>query len=274
MRVNYILMLSVCLLLSANANALDLLKMKKGGSSNMSTTGTASGENNSGAAADLEHCSESLGTIAVEENTRTTWWQVYSDRYPRLGSTLPVLRLMIQQSNCFVVVERGLALDKAFNERNLGRSGELRSGSHFGKGQMVSADYTMSPSIQFAEKGTGGLSGAIGGFFGDKAKLLTKIAGSLKTNEAATTLILVDNRSSVQISAATGSAKNRDIDLFGGLTRSMSATAGGFTNTPEGKVISAAFADSYNKMVNSLRNYKAQQVKGGLGRGGRLKVGN
>ena len=34
----------------------------------------------------------------------------------------------------------------------------------------------------------------------------------------------------------------------------------------------AAFADSYNKMVVALRNYKAQTVKGGLGTGGRLGV--
>ena len=43
--------------------------------------------------------------------------------------------------------------------------------------------------------------------------------------------------------------------------------AGGFTKTPEGKVITAAFADSYNQMVKALRNHKAQTVKGGLGKG-------
>jgi hypothetical protein len=37
-------------------------------------------------------------------------------------------------------------------------------------------------------------------------------------------------------------------------------------------VITAAFADSFNQMVRSLRNYKAQTVKGGLGTGGRLGV--
>jgi hypothetical protein len=30
--------------------------------------------------------------------------------------------------------------------------------------------------------------------------------------------------------------------------------------------------DSYNKLVNAVRNYKAQTVKGGLGTGGRLGV--
>jgi len=38
-------------------------------------------------------------------------------------------------------------------------------------------------------------------------------------------------------------------------------------------VIAAAFANSYNNMVKALRNYKAQTVEGGLGKGGKLKVG-
>jgi hypothetical protein len=33
-----------------------------------------------------------------------------------------------------------------------------------------------------------------------------------------------------------------------------------------------AFIDAWNKMVVALRSYKAQDVKGGLGRGGQLKV--
>jgi hypothetical protein len=34
----------------------------------------------------------------------------------------------------------------------------------------------------------------------------------------------------------------------------------------------AAFIESYNNMVISLREYKAQDVEGGMGRGGVLKV--
>ena len=48
---------------------------------------------------------------------------------------------------------------------------------------------------------------------------------------------------------------------------------GGYSRTPQGKVIAAAFMDSYNQLVVSLRNYKAQTVRGqGLGGGGRLGV--
>jgi hypothetical protein len=234
-------------------------------------SGGAGGGNAAGANSKLQHCDETFGTLAVFEDQAAPWWHTYYGRYPNLGSTTPVLRMLIQQSNCFVVVERGQAMRNMAQERALQQSGELREGSNFGKGQMVSADYTMTPSIQFSAKGTSGLGGAVGSLFGSVAGAL---AASMKTNEAATTLLLVDNRSSVQIAAAVGSAKDFDFGvLVGAFGAGAAGGAGAFTNTPEGKTITAAFADSYNQMVQALRNYRAQQVKGGLGKGGNLKTG-
>jgi hypothetical protein len=95
----------------------------------------------------------------------------------------------------------------------------------------------------------------------------------LKSNEAATTLLLTDNRSGVQLAAAVGSAKNYDFSLFGGMFGGDAGGAlGGYTSTPEGKILTAAFMDSYNQLVRAVRNYQAQTVKGGLGTGGRLGV--
>ncbi|GAA6154065.1 CsgG/HfaB family protein [Pseudoteredinibacter isoporae] len=238
-----------------------------GGNTVSGAAGGANAENRNTA---LESCSEPLGTLSVFEDRTLPWWNVYASRYPQLGSTIPVIRTMIQQSNCFVVVERGRAMQAMNTERELMNSGEMRSGSNFGKGQMVAADYTMNPSIQFSEKGTGGVGGLLGGLVGSTVGV---IAGGLKKNEASTTLLLIDNRSGVQISAAVGNAKNYDFNLFGGFFAGAVGGAGGFTNTPEGKIIAASFADSYNNMVKALRNYKAQTVKGGLGKGGKLKVG-
>jgi hypothetical protein len=99
------------------------------------------------------------------------------------------------------------------------------------------------------------------------------LAGGVKFSEASTMLLLVDNRSGVQLSAAEGSSKNTDINLFGGLFGSGGAGGlGGYSNTPEGKLIVAAFMDSFNQMVVSVRNYRAQEVQGGLGTGGQLGV--
>jgi curli biogenesis system outer membrane secretion channel CsgG len=248
---------------------------KLGGSSGQTTTGAAGGATAEGESSQLERCSEPMGTLSVDEDQSAPWWYDYYRRYPKLGSTTPVLRMMIQQSNCFVVVERGRSMNNMMGERALQQSGEMRSGSNFGKGQMVAADYTMSPSIQFSQKGTGGLGAAVGGLLGGAGRAIGALAGGLSSNEAATTLLLIDNRSGVQISSAVGSAKNFDFKFFGGLFGGRGGGGlGGYTNTPEGKVLTAAFADSYNQMVTALRNYRAQEVKGGLGKGGTLKVGD
>jgi curli biogenesis system outer membrane secretion channel CsgG len=238
------------------------------GGSNTTATGAAGGSAAEGASSQLERCNETFGTIAVVED-QTAPWYGYLGQY-KLGSTVPVLRMMIQQSNCFVVVERGQAFNNMMQERALEQGGEMREGSNFGKGQMVAADYSMSPSITFSKKGTGGLGGAIGGLFGS---VVGAVAGGLKSNEASTTLLLIDNRSGVQLAAAVGSAKNFDFNLFGGMFGSgVGGGLGGYTDTPEGKILTAAFMDSYNQLVRAVRNYRAQTVKGGLGTGGRLGV--
>jgi curli biogenesis system outer membrane secretion channel CsgG len=238
------------------------------GGSQTTATGAAGGATVEGASSQLERCDESLGTLAVVEDQTAPWyWQLAQYK---LGSTVPVLRMLIQQSNCFVVVERGRAMNNMMQERALEHSGEMRQDSSFGRGQIVAADYTMSPSINFSQKGTGGVGGALGGLFG---RVVGAVAGGLKTNEASTTLIMIDNRSGVQLAAAEGSAKNFDFNLFGGIFGGgVGGGAGAYTNTPEGKILTAAFMDSYNQLVKAVRNYKAQTVKGGLGTGGRLGV--
>ena len=226
--------------------------------------GGGSAENRNGA---LEHCDATLGTMAMQEDTSAPWYAQL--RGYQLGSTIPVLRLMIQQSNCFVVVERGAAMANMRTERALEQSGESRAGSNFGKGQMVAADYTMSPTIQFSQKTGQSAAGVATRFLGAFGAL----AGSVGTNEAATTLLLIDNRSGVQISAAEGTGRNMDFGFFGAaFTGGLAGAGGGYSSTPQGKVIVTAFADSYNQMVKALRNYQAQTVKGGLGTGGRLGV--
>ncbi|MBI5926834.1 MAG: peptidoglycan-binding protein [Aquabacterium sp.] len=230
-------------------------------------SGAAGGESAEGQNSQLENCPETLGTLAIEEDTTAPWY--YQLRDHQLGSTIPVLRLMIQQSNCFVIVERGKSLNNMMREREFARGDESRAGSNFQKGQMVAADYTMSPAIQFSGKTGGGSAFGGGGALG----MLGVIAGSVGRNEASTTLLLIDNRSGVQISAAEGTAKNFDFGMFGAAFGGGGfGGGGGYSKTPQGKVIVAAFADSFNQMVKALRKYKAQTVKGGLGTGGRLGV--
>ena len=244
---------------------------KMGGSEGNTITGAAGGASAEGENNGLEKCDVPLGTLSVFEDTTLTWWHDYRSRYPKLGSTVPVIRLMIQQSNCFVVVERGRAMAAMNRERELMQSGQLRAGSNLGGAQMVAADFTISPEIMFAEQGTQGMKAIGGALLGSFGSIL---GGGLSKNEASTTLILIDNRSGVQVSAAVGSAGNYDFSLFGGFFGGFAAGgASGFSKTPEGKIITAAFADSFNQMVKALRVYKAQEVKGGLGKGGQLQIG-
>lgn len=231
-------------------------------------TGAAGGANAVDANGQLERCDRSLGTLTIVEESNQPWVSQLTTQY-RTQSTVPLLRMIIQQSNCFVIVERGQAFRQMQGERELMRSGELRKTSNIGKGQMVAADYTMTPSITFSQKGTGGVNGLVGGRLGVVASL---IGGSMKSNEASTMLLLTDNRSGIQLAAAEGSARNWDMGLMAGFFQHGLAAASGFSNTPEGKVLAASFMDSYNQMVKAVRAYKAQSVEGGLGNGGVLKT--
>ena len=160
-------------------------------------------------------------------------------------------------------------------ERSLQQSGEMHGGSNFGRGQMVSSDYGMSPEIVFSQDNTGGMGAALGGLVGGGGgRALAAIGGNTKTREASALLTMIDNRSGVQIAASEGSASKTDFGGFGALFGGAAgAGIGGYSNTPQGKVVSAAFMDAYNQMVVVLRSYKPQSVSGqGLGGGGRLGI--
>lgn len=246
-------------------------QMQVGGGKNP-VGGSAAGSASTGSASTLEHCPRPLGTLAVEENVNDPWYAVLTQQY-KLPSTIPLIRLMVQQSNCFVVVDRGRAMDSMMGERGLAASGELRGSSTMGRGQIVAADYIVTPSIQFSEH-TGGAQGALSAIGGSYGAILGAVAGSMKNSEASTTMMLTDTRSGVQVAAAQGSAKN--IDFAGSALLSQFGTGGAnmgaYSQTPEGKVIAAAFLNAYNQMVQSVRNYAPQRVAGGLGTGGVLAV--
>ncbi|PZQ73692.1 MAG: peptidoglycan-binding protein [Variovorax paradoxus] len=239
-------------------------------------TGSAAGSASANASSALERCESPLGTVSLIENQSAGWYTIVTGEY-KLPPTSTLLRLLIQQSNCFVVVERGAAGMNAMNrERAIMQSGEMRSGSNFGKGQMVASDYGISPEVIINNSDAGGMGAALGGIInrGRYSNVLANVGGSLQTREASTMLTLIDNRSGVQIGVSEGSASKTDFGGFLGVAGASAAgSIGGYSRTPQGKVIAAAFMDSYNQLVVSLRNYRAQTVRGqGLGGGGRLGV--
>jgi curli biogenesis system outer membrane secretion channel CsgG len=195
----------------------------------------------------VEKCNKKLGVLAVAEPQHG--WN-YLSQYG-LGSPAALLRMMIQQSGCFDVVERGQAMQNIQQERALAAAGEMRQESNIGKGQMQAADFVMTPNVQIGGSTTGGL----GGFLGGKLGIIGAIAGGLKFKEASTSLLLADVRSSIQVAGAEGKATKTDFSIGGwGFGGGAVGGLGGYTSTPEGKLIAASFLDNYNKIVQTIRD--------------------
>ena len=198
----------------------------------------------------VEKCSRKLGVMAVAE-PHGGW--SYLSAY-QLGSPEQLLRMMVQQSGCFDVVERGVAMQNIQQERSLAEGGELRGESNIGKGQMQAADFVMTPAVQIAANNTGGVGGALAGGLLNKFGL-GGVAGGLKFKEASTSLVIADVRSSLQVAAAEGKATKTDFDIGGwGWTGAAFGAANGYTNTPEGKVIAASLLDNWNHIVVAIRD--------------------
>jgi len=226
--------------------------------------------NASGTASDtLEHCNKTLGVLRIQEDTGAAWYRYYG---PRLGSTAPLLNMMIMQSNCFVVVERGTGERDLSDETRRSRGDEARESATRGKGQQVVADYLLKPEIVMANKDNeGARMGGIGNMLGRAGALIGNL--NVKSSEVGTVLTLVDIRSTVRLAAAEGYSKNTSVGFGGASWGNSGALAGSaYTNTDEGKLVSSAFFDAYNKLVIAVRQYKAQTVEGGLGEGGALGV--
>lgn len=217
-------------------------------------TGAAGVDGASKAAPSLEKCGKPLGKIAIYEPQDAVQKALLSYKLP---SPTGLIRLMVQQSNCFIVVERGLAMNNIMQERQLADSGQARKGSNMGKGQLAAADFVMTPEVVFSENnagGAGGALGAVGSLFGPIGYAVGAVAGSVKFKQAQTTLLLSDTRSGVQLAAAQGSSEKADWGVGGLLGGGgVGVALGAYENTAEGKVVAAAFLDSYNNIVRSVR---------------------
>jgi Curli production assembly/transport component CsgG len=245
---------------SASASAQTL---GEGGSAAQGSAGPSGAQN---ANVQLEKCDAAKGTIAVVEPQSHILAGL--SRYG-LNSPVGLIRMMIQQSNCFQVVERGVGMQNMMQERALAAGGQMQSDQNIGKGQMVAADFIVTPSVVFSENNAGGMGGAVGGLlgrFGGAGAVVGAVAGGLKFKEAQTSMLLADTRSGIQVAAAEGSAKQTDWGLGGTIFGGGGGAAfGAYTNTNEGKVITASFLDNWNNIVRAVRNNASLiQAKAGV----------
>ncbi len=200
----------------------------------------------------ITKCPRNLGTLAVAEPQSHILASL--GRYS-LGSPSIMLRMIAQESGCFTVVERGVAMQNIQQERALASGGQLQGGSNVGGGQLQAADFVMTPAVQFSDD-TGGIGAAVGGLLGRMGGVLGHIgglAGGVKFKEAETTLLVADVRSGIQVASAEGKASKMNFALSGwGWGGYGWASAGGYSKTPEGKLIAASLLENFNKITEKI----------------------
>ena len=203
--------------------------------------------------AQIPHCTHKIGTVAIVEPDNQ-WW-----REMNLGSPEAVIKVFVQESGCFTIVNRGRSMQSRSMERALADSGELQSGSNIGKGQVKAADYFLQPDIvtSNAHRGGGGLGAVAGGLLGHG--LLGGIAGNVSVNkkEASVTLSLVNARTTEEEALIQGYARKSDVSFGGGggggWWGGFAAAGGsGYSDTDIGQVIVLAYLDAYSKLVNQF----------------------
>ena len=233
-------------------NLFDKLKdafANKPGEANTPIKGSATSSGSTNAAPSLEKCEKTLGTIAISEPQNDI--QALLNHY-KLPPPTQLLRLIIQQSKCFQVVERGKAMQNIMQERALSENGDLQADQNIGKGQLVSADFIMTATVAFSTNNAGGAAiGAVGGLFGPIGMIAGAVGAGMNIKQAQTSLIISDVRSGLQVAAAEGNVEKADFGIGGVLG---GVGAGAYTSTAEGKIVAAALLDNYNNIVKSIRD--------------------
>lgn len=203
--------------------------------------------------AEIPRCAASLGNIAVEQPQRNWWAEL------KLGSPEALIKIFVQQSGCFSLVDRGAGLAAAQRERALSAGGALQQGSNLGGGQIVAADYVLVPDIisQNGRASGNNIGGALGGLLG--GPVLGAIAGGISFNSstADVTLAVTNVRTTQILATIDGHSKKTDIGFgvgggvfgYGGFG---AAGASGYNNTEIGQVITLAYLDAYTKLVDQL----------------------
>ena len=214
--------------------------------------------------AQIPHCTRSLGSIAIIEPDNQ-WWRALD-----LGSPEAVLRVFIQQSGCFRIVNRGAAMASRNLERAMADNGELQKGSNLGRGQVRAADYFLQPDLVSGNNHSGGnaVGGLLGGLVGHG---FGSVLGGISINkkEARVTLTLVNARTTEEQALTEGYYRKSDLSFgagagagwWGGLA---GAGGGGYQNTALGQVIVLAYLDAYTKLVTQLGGLPADPAAAAL----------
>ena len=199
--------------------------------------------------AQIPRCSASLGSITIADGQSDYWREL------QLSPPQSLLRVVIQRSGCFTLVDRGTGMSVAQRERELASGGDLQRGSNVGGGQVRAADYVLVGEIasQNANSGGNALAGLAGAALGGRAGA---IVGGLRTRnmEANTVLSLTNVRTSETQLVTEGYASKRDMSWGLGAGGFGAGTLGGgsYENTEIGRIVAQSFIQAYTDMVTQM----------------------
>jgi curli biogenesis system outer membrane secretion channel CsgG len=208
---------------------------------------------------DVPRCTRKLGTVSVMDGDDPVGWTQF-----QLTGPQKLIKVLVQRSGCFNLVDRGSGLSAAQRERDIGGGLGLQRGSNVGQGQIKAADYVLVAEVQASNKNSGGsaIGGGIGGLLGRRGGVLGglgAIAGGIssKKMEANTVLSLTNVRTTETISTVDGYAAKNSVSFGGGGGGfwgggAAAAVGGGYDNTDIGRIVTMAFIQAYSKMVNEL----------------------
>jgi curli biogenesis system outer membrane secretion channel CsgG len=161
---------------------------------------------------------------------------------------LPLLKMLVAQSGCFQVVDRGSGFDALQRERELAAGGSV-AGAH-NQATLKAADYLLQAKVIYSDSDSGGSGGGLGSMFPGGLGFKQKVKASQ------TMLTLVEVKTGIQQAVATGSARKKDLSILGGgiLTNAgVGALGGTYTSTDMGKITSLAMLDAFSKLTRQAQ---------------------
>lgn len=202
---------------------------------------------------DVPRCTRKLGTLSIVDGDDPRGWTQY-----QLTSPQKLLKVLVQRSGCFNLVDRGSGLQAAERERAIGGNLGLQRGSNVGQGQIKAADYVMVAEVQGANSNVSGSAagGIVGGLIGGR---LGGLAAGIRSKklEANTVLSITNVRTTETIATTEGYAAKNNISFGGGggvgfLGGGLGAVGGGYDNTEIGRIVTLAFIQAYTNLVTEL----------------------
>ena len=158
---------------------------------------------------EVPRCDRSLGTVAlVEERSAAS----PADGMPagmaaliRMAEAqnggsqrvdpLPLLKLLVAQSGCFQIVDRGEGFDALQRERQLAAGGSVAGANN--QATLKAADYLLQAKVLYSDNDSGGSGGGLGSMFPGGLGFKQKVKASQ------TMLTLVEVKTGIQQAVAT-----------------------------------------------------------------------